>query len=386
MAQEGAPYSEHLLHSRKFLASLVLGLHVTPGRRLQATFKKFQRSTEFTNPPDGLVKPLLDLLEDTGWSNSVEDLGTFIGAPKDNEESFVKITTERLLSAIVNKLLECNNFKVKDMARRHEIDLETTTTISGNCSHDASTVSSMRVFSFFVDGLRADTITFAEFQCDLDNMMSSTSKEDCRKCGRSLLKTVKSAGKEFSDPDFLAVAFAQPVCFEGGQGIVRFGISVYLLKVVVHWDSSKALGSVSREKEDGWHWHGVDDSQGQDFEYSADQMRSYAHLRNVAVMMMVRVDATSVEQNSEQQEVESNAEVSNEDRVEQGEYTDHQCHVEEAKDQGDGGGDIRMTDESPTHPGQGECILCMFCFANIQKVKMSANFVFQLKKYAEKST
>ena len=328
---------------------------MTPGRRLQATFKKFHRCSEFTNPPDGLVKPLLDLLENTGWSNSVEDLGTFIGAPKDNEEGFVKITTDRLLSAIVNKLLQCNDFKVKDMARRSEISLETRTTFSGNCSHSMSTVTSMRVFSFFVHGIGSETLTFAEFQCDLNNMMVSTSREDCQKCGSSLLKTVKSKGKEYCDPDFVTVAFAQPVCFRDGKCIVKFGISAYVLKVVVHWDASKALGSVSREKEDGWHWHGVDDGQGQDFDYSADQMRSYAHLRNMAVMMMVRVDPTNAEQNIESQEVETsevNAQEANEDRVKEGHS---ECHVHQAKEQGDRGEDMRRTDEGQAHHGKGEC-------------------------------
>jgi hypothetical protein len=37
-----------------------------------------------------------------------------------------------------------------------------------------------------------------------------------------------------------------------------------------------------------WHWHGVDESQAPDLEYSAAQMRSSAHLENVSVMMMVR--------------------------------------------------------------------------------------------------
>ena len=113
-------------------------------------------------------------------------------------------------------------------------------------------------------------------------------------------------GKEYCDPDFLTVAFAQPVCFRGGNCIVRFGTSSYVLKVVVHWDADKALGSVSTEKGDGWHWHGVDDSQDQDIEYTADQMRSYGHLRNMAAMMMVRIDPSNVEQNSEMEEVETN--------------------------------------------------------------------------------
>ena len=272
---------------RKLLTALVHALHVTPGRRLRATMEKLERCNEVLNPPDGLVKALLDLLKDRGWSNSVEDLGVAVGAPKDNEGGFVKTTTDRLLRAIVDKLAQCRDFKVKDMSTRYEIILETKTCLSGaKCSHGSSSVKSERVGALFVDGLQDETLTFGHFQEDLDGMMSSTNKEDCQTCGKLLEKTVKCKSKNFCDPDFLTVAFAKPVCFKGRRGIIKFGASVYELKVVVHWDSGCA--SVSRKMGDVWHWHGVDESQIQDFEYSSAQMRSSAHLQHVSVMMMVR--------------------------------------------------------------------------------------------------
>ena len=272
---------------RKFLTALVHALHVTPGRRLRATMEKLGQCSEVLNPPDGFVKALLDLLEDRGWSNSVEDLGVAVGAPKDNEGSFVKTTTDRLLRAIVDKLAQCRDFKVKDMSTRYEIILETKTSLSGaKCSHGSSSVKSERVVALFVAGLQDETLTFGHFQEDLDRMMGSTNKEDCQTCGKLLEKTLTCKSKEFCDPDFLTVAFAKPVCFKGRRGIIKFGASVYELKVVVHWDSGCA--SVSRKMGDIWHWHGVDESQIPDFEYSAAQMRSSAHLQNVSVMMMVR--------------------------------------------------------------------------------------------------
>ena len=249
--------------------------------------EKFERCNEVLNPPDGLVKALLDLLEDRGWSNSVEDLGVAVGAPKDNEGSFVKTTTDRLLRAIVDKLAQCRDFKVKDMSTRYEIILETKTSLSGaKCSHGSSSVKSERVVALFVAGLQDETLTFGHFQEDLDRMMGSTNKEDCQTCGKLLEKTLTCKSKEFCDPDFLTVAFAKPVCFKGRRAIIKFGASVYELKVVVHWDSGCA--SVSRKMGDVWHWHGVDESQSTDFKYSAAQMRSSAHLQNVSVMMMVR--------------------------------------------------------------------------------------------------
>ena len=44
-----------------------------------------------------------------------------VGALKDDEVDFVKVTTANLLRAIVDKLLQCQDYKVKDMARRYEI-------------------------------------------------------------------------------------------------------------------------------------------------------------------------------------------------------------------------------------------------------------------------
>ena len=80
--------------------------------------------------------------------------------------------------------------------------------------------------------------------------------------------------------------------------------SRFKVKTVVHWDKSSA--SVSREKEDGWWWHGVVDSQGPDFRYTAEEMDSSAHLRDVAVMMMVRVGGQSDCQETEEQPADLN--------------------------------------------------------------------------------
>ena len=249
--------------------------------------EKLEQCSGVLNPPDGFVKALLDLLEDRGWSNSVEDLGVAVGAPKDNEGGFVKTTIDRLVRAIVDKLAQCSDFKVKDMSTRYEITLETKTSFhSDGCSHGSSSVKSERVFALFVAGLQDETLTFGHFQEDLDRMMDSTNKEGCQTCGKLTEKTVKCKSKEFCDPDFLTVAFAEPVCFKGRRGIIKFGGSVYELKVVVHWD--RGCASVSRKMGDIWHWHGVDESQSTDFEYSAVHVRSSAHLQNVSVMMMVR--------------------------------------------------------------------------------------------------
>ena len=278
------------LNFRKFLAALVLALHVTPGRRLLPTFEKYRRCSELLNPPDGFEKALLDLLNGEGWSNSVEDLGTAVGIPKDNADDFVKIATEGLLSAILDKLLQSKDFKVKDMGKRHEINLDVKTDFDGDCSHNSSTVTTQRSVALFVAGLQGDTLTFAELQYHLKMMKLSTEKGDCQQCGKTVSKTVKSSAKEFCDPDFLTIVLEQPTKFSVPlKAGTKYGSSRYMVKTVVHWVSGKRNASVSREKEDGWWWHGVDESQRPDFKYNAKQLHSSAHLRDVAVMLMVRM-------------------------------------------------------------------------------------------------
>ena len=142
---------------RKFLAALVLALHVTPGRRLLATVEKYSRCGEFLNPPDGFVKALLDLLSGAGWSNSLEDVGTAVGLPKDNTEDFLNIATVGVLRAIVDKLMQSGDFKVRDMAMRHEINLEIKTSYEGDCSHNSSSLTSERAVALSVSGGQGET-------------------------------------------------------------------------------------------------------------------------------------------------------------------------------------------------------------------------------------
>ena len=281
---------------------MVLALHVTPGRRLLATLEKYSRCGEFFNPPDGFVKALLDLLAGAGWSNSLEDLGTAVGIPRDGAEDLVKIATEGVLRAIVDKLLKSKDFKVRDMAGRHEIDLEIKTSFEGDCSHNPTALTSERAVALFVAGDQGETLTFAELQYHLKMMKLSTEEKDCERCGKAVLKTVRTSVKDYCDPDFLTIVLEQPASFNAPlKAGIKYGSSRYKVKTVVHWESSKRSASVSREKEDGWWWHGVVDSQGPDFRYNANQMHSSAHLREVAVMMMVRMGEVSDHQETEQE-------------------------------------------------------------------------------------
>ena len=243
------------------------------------------------------MKALLDLLSDAGWSNSLEDLGTAVGLPKDNAEDFVNTTTVGVLRAIVDRLVKSRDFKVRDMAVRHEIHLEMKTWVEGECSHNPSSKTSERAVALFVSGGQEETMTFAELQYHLKLMKTSTEEKNCEHCGKDVKQTVQRSAKQFYDPDFLTIAFERPTNFSALLKLgTKYGSSRYKVKTVVHWVKGNA--SVSRERKDGWWWHGVDESQGPDFIYNAEQISSSSNLRDVAVMMMVRMG----EEESEQQQ------------------------------------------------------------------------------------
>ena len=314
------------LNFRKFLAALILALHLTPGRRLLATIEKYSRCGEFLNPPDGFVKALLDLLAGAGWSNSLEDLGTAVGIPRDGAEDLVKITTEGVLRAILNKLMQSKDFKVRDMAARHEINLEIKTVFEGDCSHNPSALTSERAVALSVAGGQGATMTFAELQYHLKSMKLSTEEKHCGQCGKGVIQTVQSSVKEFCDPDFLTIVLERPTNFSAPLKVgTKYGSSRYMVTTVVHWITDKGSASVSRETKDGWCWHGVDNSQGPDFSYDAQQISSGAHLRDAVVMMMVRMGEQSNCQETEQQQANLNKDQT--ERKEQEEEGDIYCFI-----------------------------------------------------------
>ena len=285
---------------------MVLALHVTPGRRLLATVEKYSKCGELLNPHDGFVKALLDLLTGAGWSNNVEDLGTAVAIPRDDENDLVRNTTVTVLRAIVDKLLQSKDFKVRDMGKRHEITLEIRTDFEGDCFHNPSTVTTERPVALVVAGRRGEALTFAELQYHLKMMKLSAEQNDCQHCGKAIVKNVQSSVKEFCDPDFLTIVFEQPTHLSAPlKAGTKYGSSRYAVKTVVHWgESDKKRASVAREREDGWWWHGVDDGQCPDYKYDAEDVESSIHLRDVAVMMMVRMGEEGNFQRTEPQLVE----------------------------------------------------------------------------------
>ena len=73
------------------------------------------------NPPlDTFGEALLNLLQNSGWSNSLQDLATSLQAADDNDPVVV-----RNVNLLMCKLLEtfafANDFKLEDYAHRHEL-------------------------------------------------------------------------------------------------------------------------------------------------------------------------------------------------------------------------------------------------------------------------
>ena len=251
--------------------------------------EKYQRSNSVQNPQDEFVQSLLDVLHSKGLSNSLKKLGAFVGGSKDGERGFVETNTEGLLKALVDRLVSSNDYKIMEMGMRHEIKLEVNETFKGECQHNYSTVREDRVFALLVNWDKDEILTFAELQSHLDKAMKYEENEACTVCGISAVKTVQCSVKEFCDPDFLTIVFKKPVNFNAelnGGNVSNYGASLYMVKTVVQWDAAMRGTSVSREKEGGWWWHGVDESQGSDFKYCTEEMHSSAHLKNLTVMMM----------------------------------------------------------------------------------------------------
>ena len=94
-----------------------------------------------------------------------------VGALKDDEVDFVKVTTANLLRAIVDKLLQCQDYKVKDMARRYEIEQQIKTVLEGKCYHKSTTMRDQRAVALFVAGHHGETLTFANLQYHLKMLL-----------------------------------------------------------------------------------------------------------------------------------------------------------------------------------------------------------------------
>ena len=101
--------------------------------------EKFKRCTPSSNPPDPVSKALVELVQRQGWSNSLQDLASEIGALTDDRLGF-KTNTDKVLTAILDRLANSREWKLMEMCHRHELKYVVNTKLS--CSHRWNTIAS----------------------------------------------------------------------------------------------------------------------------------------------------------------------------------------------------------------------------------------------------
>ena len=247
------------------------------------------------NPPlDPFGEALLNLLQNSGWSNSLQDLATSLEAADDNDPGVV-----RNVNLLMCKLLEifafANDYKLEDYAHRHELKFVMNYG-HGGCAHLlSSSVAhrciqlSLRVPQSHISGgvLTAEQLSeklLALLHCCLP-------EESCERCKIKVRRTGSFSIQQGCDPDFLTIACDSPLSFSADEFNIKLSNSLYKIVTVLNWDKLSRQASVSREKSDGWWFHGVDEGQVQSRKYTDEQVKSKRHLQDVSVLMGIRVGA-----------------------------------------------------------------------------------------------
>ena len=300
---------------RKFIASLLQGLCLTPGRRLKPTIEKLNRCTPFSNPPDAVLKALVELVQRQGWNNSLQDLASSIGAVTDDQQRFRR-NTDLLLKAILDRLANSGEWKLMEMCSRHELKYAINTSLS--CSHrwDHHTarrnpLSDTLEWSLPIKCPAAspnNEMTEAELQEQIVRFNSQTTEVECRVCQRPVQLTVFFTVPHACDPDFITLVCNKPVSLKLRNIKLQFGKSCYSVKAVSHWEEKRKMAAVSREKQDGsWWWHGIVKSQAPEHKYTEAQLEASLHFQQVVVLFAVRM--RSLEENCGKEICEEGSEV-----------------------------------------------------------------------------
>ena len=282
------------------MAALVLALHLTPGRRLQPTMLKYRELSNFNQGPDSFEEALLHLLQDRGWSNSLGDLARSIDAYEDDNSS-VFDNVNKLLGKLLETLAWSGDFKLRDIAHRHELKFVMSIG-DGGCFHKQPAVVKHQCIqlSLRVNKSSDKAVTVQKLNAGIDSLLKSPyNEEPCRRCDTGVKRTLSLSIQHGCDPDFITVVCDVPTSFRGVDFTISFSNSRYRVMAVVQWDIKNRKASVSREREDGWWWHGVDRGQAQSFKFSAAQVAASRHFLDAAVLMAVR---TSEECHQEIQE------------------------------------------------------------------------------------
>ena len=249
------------------------------------------------NPPDEVLKALVELVEGQRWTNSLQDLGTAIGALTDDQLRF-KRNTDLLLKAILDRLANSGEWKLIEMCHRHELKYVVNTKLS--CSHrwDHQTnrinpPTDTLEWSLPINCSAASLgkkITEAHIQEQIVRFNSQTTEVVCNVCRKQVQLNVFFTVPPACDPDFLTLVCNKPVSLKHQTVTIQFSRSRYSVKSVTHWTEGRRMGAVSREKNDGsWWWHGVVKSQALEHKYTEAQLESSLHFQDVVVLFAVRM-------------------------------------------------------------------------------------------------
>ena len=244
-----------------------------------------------------MLKALVELLERQRWSNSLQDLGTSIGALTDDQLRF-KRNTDLLFKAILNRLANSREWKLIEMCHRHELKYVVKTSLS--CSHlwnhqgdRIKPHSDTLEWSLPIDCSVAsldNKITQAHLQEQIVRFNKQTTEVVCSVCRKQVQLNVLFTVPHDCDPDFLTLVCNKPVSLKHQAVTLQFSRSKYSVKAVTHWTEDRRMGAVSREKKDGsWWWHGVVKSQAPEYKYTEAQIESSLHFQDVVVLFTVRM-------------------------------------------------------------------------------------------------
>ena len=255
---------------------------------------------------DSFQVALLHLLQNLGWSNSLQDLAMSIQAVDDGNEGVI-LNVNKLLCSLVETLAWTDDYKLQDMAHRHEMKFVMNFGYGG-CVHLQPEVTKHRCIqlSLRVTPSSSEAVVTAEqLNAEVDSLLKChLPEESCEQCNIKVNRTGYLSIQKGCDPDFLTVVCESPISLGAIDLNINFSNSVYRVMTVVSWDTQSRRASVSRERPDGWWWHGVDEGQAPSYKYSAAQVQAFRHLQNVSVLMAVRESGEENHAGSESQACE----------------------------------------------------------------------------------
>ena len=243
---------------------------------------------------------LLNLLQSCGWSNSLEDLATTLGAADDNDPGLVR-NVNLLMCRLLEIFAFAGDYKLEDFAHRHELKFVMNYG-SGGCVHLLSSSVKHRCIqvSLQVSHNSCGALTAQELNHKLLALIQCRlPEESCKRCDIRVRRTGSFSIQQGCDPDHLTIVCSSPLSFSADDFIIKFSNSSYRIVTVLNWDKVGKRAWVSRERPDGWWSHGVDEGQVKSYKYTVAQVKSRRHLQDVSVLMGIRIGTVGDQQDQD---------------------------------------------------------------------------------------